>query len=271
MAHHTANALFPKEGIAPTRLVIPEHSKIALFLFALNQPPQTYPHFAAWLTEPEWQSALLSADKSPAPRVKKALSRAMLRFALSEITGVAPRDFQFAYDGQRPILTPSFGILADFNLSHSGDFMLVGAIVAPNPFFRIGVDIELLSLSRNVEKLRARELTASENQTLDLLPTPQRKARFLTYWALKEAFAKAHGAGFSKLGGFKTIEMDVPLPSDAGDFSPASLSLSGKEPFARALPAGEHPRDWRFFLPRFPPDTPQTMIAAVGVRGFGKK
>jgi 4'-phosphopantetheinyl transferase len=82
-----------------------------------------------------------------------------------------------------------------FNLSHSGDWVLLGVSLASE----LGVDIQLHRPLRytNVEKLSRRFFAHAEWEALMSLPDAERLSGFYRLWVLKEAFVKAQGYGLS--------------------------------------------------------------------------
>ncbi|MEG2418094.1 MAG: 4'-phosphopantetheinyl transferase superfamily protein [Eubacterium sp.] len=112
----------------------------------------------------------------------------LLNQALEE-AGIDPRDVAFqASDGQKPVLKghPDF----HFNLSHSGDYAILG--VADTP---IGVDIEKMT---DIPRALARHyFHKGEIAFLNGLSEEAFIPNFYRLWTLKESFMKATGLGFS--------------------------------------------------------------------------
>lgn len=82
-----------------------------------------------------------------------------------------------------------------FNLSHSGDWILLGVSLASE----LGVDIQLHRPLRytTVEKLSRRFFAHAEWEALMRMPEAERLSGFYRLWVLKEAFVKAQGYGLS--------------------------------------------------------------------------
>ncbi len=87
----------------------------------------------------------------------------------------------------------------NFNLSHSGEFALVGVC----RFGRLGVDIELERPDFANGEIAERFFSHGEVRDLNTLPPDQRVPAFFRCWTRKEAFVKARGEGLSlPLNGF---------------------------------------------------------------------
>ena len=82
-----------------------------------------------------------------------------------------------------------------FNLSHSGDWVVLGVSLGGS----LGVDIQIHRSLRyaTVEKLSKRFFAPEEFESLMRLPSDERLAAFYKLWVLKEAVVKAHGQGLS--------------------------------------------------------------------------
>jgi 4'-phosphopantetheinyl transferase len=78
-----------------------------------------------------------------------------------------------------------------FNLSHSGDFMLVGV----GRDREIGIDIEKVRAERAGEEIARRFFSTQEVEELSRLPAELRAEGFFLCWTRKEAYVKALGEG----------------------------------------------------------------------------
>jgi phosphopantetheine--protein transferase-like protein len=113
-----------------------------------------------------------------------------------------------------------------FNLSHSGDWILLGVSLARE----LGVDIQLHRSLRytSVEKLSRRFFAHAEWEALMSMPEDERLSGFYRLWVLKEAFVKAQGCGLSS--GLKrfVVSLDGRLLSSesGGDWLIGVLPLS---------------------------------------------
>lgn len=121
------------------------------------------------------------------------LAHALVRHALSAcVPGVAPSAWAFVANryGRPELAPPDFGLR--FNLSHTDG--LVACVVTRGA--DCGIDVELVR-PRGPALLGGHVLAPAERAELAGLPDPERARRFIDYWTLKEAYAKARGFGMS--------------------------------------------------------------------------
>jgi 4'-phosphopantetheinyl transferase len=173
--------------------------------------------------------ALLSADeqaratryRQPDDVARFVTGRGALRRILGELTGQDARALVFVEDDQRkPALRDHPSV--HFNLSHSGDAVLIAVGAAP-----LGVDIEAMrDLDRHA--LAAMNFHPDEVAAMDAQGDPL--AAFFQFWAHKEAFLKATGIGLTD----QLTAISIPL--DGGIVS-APQSLSPDAWYARPLDA----------------------------------
>ncbi|MCL2297110.1 MAG: 4'-phosphopantetheinyl transferase superfamily protein [Proteobacteria bacterium] len=237
--NHTGNAPFSEIAQPPQRLPV-AFAGVSLWSATLAQPEAVIAHWQTWLAPEERQRA--ERVTRPSLRYRaiavRALLRGLLAQALEQEQAVSPASLHFQTDAHgRPSLATPFanGAIRDFNLSHSGDQLLIGILhhTAPPSWQRIGVDLESLQRSRDTARLAQRVLCARELRSLEGLDHEEHQRRFLHYWVLKEAFSKAIGAGFAL--GFDAMDFDID---------------SASPPRALALPTPHRPGDWTLqFLP----------------------
>jgi 4'-phosphopantetheinyl transferase len=229
---HTGNAPFSEITQPPQRLPV-EIPGVSLWWATLAQPEPVIAQWLSWLAPEEKQRTERMAR--PSLRYRAVAVRALLRGLLARELNISPAVLRFQTGAHgRPQLAAPFaeGAVRDFNLSHSGDALLIGILHSSHSWQRIGVDLESLQRSRDITRLIHRVLSAREISTLTNLDHEERQHRFLHYWVLKEAFSKAVGAGFSL--GFEAMDFDM-------DSTP---------PYAHALPEPHRPDDWALqFLP----------------------
>jgi 4'-phosphopantetheinyl transferase len=121
-----------------------------------------------------------------------ALARSLLRIVLGRYLAIAPERVTLAYtEAGKPKLSPASTL--EFNLSHSGDRILIG-VCRDHP---IGVDIERIDPNRPVLELAERAFSAADYAALRATPEPRRCEAFYRMWVRHEARLKAHGTGFS--------------------------------------------------------------------------
>lgn len=79
-----------------------------------------------------------------------------------------------------------------FNLSHSGDYMvLIFSTV------EVGIDIEYVDRDTKIDKMARRFFHPVEYETLLSLDVRNKKKHFFVLWTIKEAFLKGLGTGLS--------------------------------------------------------------------------
>jgi len=96
-----------------------------------------------------------------------------------------------------------------FNLSHSGDYVLIA-------FARhrdIGIDVEVAQHKINIAELADHLFAPRELTTFGLLPLSEQSNEFIRCWCRKEAFVKALGLGLSiPLPAFELLATDPMSP-----------------------------------------------------------
>ncbi len=121
------------------------------------------------------------------------------RGALREILGVylnrAAKSVLFCYGphGKPALAQDPGGNTIHFNMSHSHGV----ALYAVTRGREIGIDLEFIRESLEVEQLAERFFSQREIATLRGLPVSLRKHAFFLCWTRKEAYIKARGEGLS--------------------------------------------------------------------------
>lgn len=146
---------------------------------------------------------LLSPDEAgratrfrfPLDRDRFIIARAVLRILLGLYTDVSPVHLRFSYG---PYGKPSLaGALPHgpvrFNLSHSRGL----ALYAVTRDREVGVDLEMIRADFGWRTVAGRLLSSGEIASISALPPEEQVQMFFTYWARKEALAKALGGGLA--------------------------------------------------------------------------
>lgn len=190
------------------------------------------------------------ADGGSQFRSRRALmARICLRRILGRCSGRDPRSLTLGRDagGKPRLLERGDPEQINFNVSHSGDLMLVAILVnAP-----IGVDIEALRTIDNMLSIAGYYFSDAELQEL-LSVSPQDRCRaFYAGWTRKEAFVKATGEGMGR--DFRSFDVTL---------SPAAVPQIKA---IRSATSTEDPHAWQVFAFEPCPD----YVAAVVTRGEG--
>lgn len=219
---------------------------VHVWRFSLDDPP--YPDLLL--------SAHLSADeRSRAARFvferdrrRFASGRGVLRAVLGAYLGCEPSALCFAYGTEgKPELAARHeeDHRLAFNVSHSQAWALVGVTNAGS----IGVDLEAVRNTIDVEEIALQNFSSGENDALFSLPEHERRDAFFRAWASKEAYVKALGSGLS-------MSLDRFEVSLATGIQTALLSIEGSI---------EATLNWTLWGFRPHPDA----WGAVAVRGRG--
>jgi 4'-phosphopantetheinyl transferase len=138
--------------------------------------------FAGWLgpSEAERLTRFVRAGR----RRQFVAGRALLRRSLGQLLGMAPADVRLVErPGNAPLLDLPGCAEVGFSLSHSGDW--VGCAVSATS--RLGLDVELVDASRNIDELAAQAFTAEQQAWLAGRPTSDRLQDFYRLWSATEA------------------------------------------------------------------------------------
>lgn len=95
-------------------------------------------------------------------------------------------------DSGKPFLDPAVWA-GSFNLSHSGDYLLLGIAETVT----LGVDIECCTKPRDLDGIAAMIMHPDELAHFQQLPLPARTDYFFRVWVAKESLVKMLGTGIS--------------------------------------------------------------------------
>lgn len=119
-------------------------------------------------------------------------ARHALRRILGSCTGRDPATLAFALgEFGKPRLADDDAL--EFNLSHSAD----ACLVAVSRSQAVGVDVERVSIVRDIDALARRHYTVREQEQLRAAGRDGRRQAFLAGWTRKEACMKSLGVGLS--------------------------------------------------------------------------
>jgi 4'-phosphopantetheinyl transferase len=127
-------------------------------------------------------------------RKRFVTGRGLLRTLLGHISGLPADQLQFEYDEfGKPNLVAGQGLPLQFNLSHSGELVLI-AIAAGRA---LGIDVEKIRTDFAADELAAHFFSVNERKILVSLAGQMQYEAFFACWTRKEAYLKARGVGLS--------------------------------------------------------------------------
>jgi len=146
-----------------------------------------------FLSSEEWERA--DRFRSEHDRARFLLGRIVARSVLGHCLQRPARDIQLSLDHSgRPVVSSPAETLLNFNLSHSGDYVLL-ALARDR---RVGVDVEQVRDAKDLNEIAARFFSKAEYSRLQTIPERLRTESFYRCWTLKEAYLKARGEGFRR-------------------------------------------------------------------------
>jgi 4'-phosphopantetheinyl transferase len=174
--------------------------------------------FSATLTPDEKERAKKS--KFEKHRNRYIAGRGALRAILGQYLDARAADLRFDYlTNGKPAFAQDFaGAGIHFNLAHTEDLALI-AVTRIGP---IGVDVECVRPTKNVDELVARFFSQRENELFQKVPNDQKPVAFFNLWTPKEAMLKATGEGITR--SLSLVEVSF-LPGEPAKL----LAISGDE------------------------------------------
>src|SRR5882757_3645072 len=171
--------------------VLPE-DEVHVWRTTLDMVPSGFETLRQILSSDERERASrfhLAADQR-----RGVIGRGYLRLLLGRILDLPANKLQFEYDEfGKPSLIPDQGLPLQFNVSHSGDLVLIAITIGR----AVGVDVEKIRTDLDLDGIAARFFSASEYRILASLAGPGRYHAFFACWTRKEAYLKARGVGLS--------------------------------------------------------------------------
>ena len=170
-------------------VVLSKSHTVHLWLADLPRLKNKISCYEQLLSVEEWRRATKFIQKSD--QEKFILSKSVTRIILSRYLNCAPEKVNFKLgEHEKPYI---LGGLLQFNISHSGDYFLLG-VTLTNP---IGVDIEFEKNNLDFLSLAKRFFSTSEYDAISTVLADEQKSAFYRCWTRKEAFVKATGLGLS--------------------------------------------------------------------------
>lgn len=180
-------AVFVDWPLGPDR---PQLSADEIHVWWAKLPAQAAPQDWAVLQSDERQRA--QNARSKVFQNHFVASRGVLRILLGRYLGCPPQAVQLASSPhQKPYLAPSHCSGLEFNISHTGQELLLAFAWQRS----VGVDIERAERLCNWEEFARVAFSEQEIRALRALPEAARAAAALAVWVRKEAYSKARGTG----------------------------------------------------------------------------
>ena len=130
-------------------------------------------------------SFIISKDKQ-----RYIASHTLLRILLSRYIGIHHTKINFSKNTYgKPFISDS---TMEFNLSHTKQKLVIAI-----SNYEIGIDIEYLSESFDLNDFLDTALSNNEKEYIKALPETQQKRQFYSFWTKKEAFLKSIGTGLT--------------------------------------------------------------------------
>lgn len=161
-------------------------------------------------------------------KLRAIVSRAALRLVLSKYSSILPKNwiFETTQYGKPYLCCEQYNLVGlDFNVSHSGDWLLIGVVKAQNarPVL-FGVDIERSRPKTDIYPILNHYFSPQETSALlSLKAESSQRQRFFDLWALKESYIKATGLGLAQ--SLKSFAFDL-AAFDLVQDSHVNLSVS---------------------------------------------
>lgn len=176
----------------PPQKIIPGENELHLWRISLNVSFSTQQQLKNTLSPDEH----LRADRLLDP--KKAgefvVARGCLRQILGKYLNIPATELGFNYGSEgKPALHDDFNSALSFNLSHSGEWALLGVTSGTE----VGVDLEKIDSQIDWLEIATRYFEPAEKIRLKSLSEQRQRRGFYRLWTYKEASLKRFGFGFS--------------------------------------------------------------------------
>ncbi len=181
-------------GLPPADLELSSND-VHVWRASLKQPAAKAQQLFQTLSEDE----RIRADRFYFERDRKhfIVGRGLLRTILGRYLAIEPKQLQFCYNhrGKPTVDVTETNSTLQFNLSHSHELVLY-AVTCDR---LIGIDLEYMRPTSDVEKLAERFFSPHEYAVIRSLPPSQKQEAFFNGWTCKEAYLKAIGEGLAQL------------------------------------------------------------------------
>ena len=188
---------------------VPELSptEIHIWEFPLTSSDSEFDTLAAMLSEDERARAARFHFEKDSRRF--TVARASVRSILGAYVGSTARDLHFDYSRHGKPSLAKAPTDTRFSLSHSGDLAMLAVALGRD----VGVDLEVIRMDVETERLAERYFSEQERKSLRALPKEGRIQAFFRCWTCKEAFVKAQGLGLSRSLASFDVEVNPGQPT----------------------------------------------------------
>lgn len=206
----------PNWILAPQELILPD-AAVHLWLAKLDVAESYRHQLAASLSTDEIQRAEKFVFEQH--REHFVVGRGILRHLLGRYTGLAASAIRFNYNsfGKPSVRATPGQATLHFNVSHANGM----GLFAFSRTSEIGVDIEFMNESVDIEQTGALVFSPHELSLIQALPPALRRSKFFQFWSRKEALIKAVGQGLSlplrQIDISQAPEKAVVLPDSGGN------------------------------------------------------
>lgn len=140
------------------------------------------------------ESARAARFRFARDRVRFVAAHGIVRDILAGYLGIAPASLEFSVNEYgKPALTGSSTDALRFNLSHSGDLVVIAISLRRE----VGIDVERYAPERSDRAVAENYFSTAEVAGLRAVPERLRARAFFNCWTRKEAYIKARGMGLS--------------------------------------------------------------------------
>lgn len=122
-------------------------------------------------------------------KIQSLTSYLLLRYAFKQIN-IDINDYVFSYENNKPFIKE---LDYYFNITHSNN--IVAVVICDK---EVGIDCEMVDVTRNLELLKTYLFTSKENSEYILLSDIDKYDYFYQKWVMKEAYFKMIGLGLTK-------------------------------------------------------------------------
>jgi 4'-phosphopantetheinyl transferase len=187
-------------------------------MFATNKLEGVQIHFAGLEEAPRWLPLLTSEEKMQTEKIVNPkvlagfiVSRGLRRQVLSTLLCEKPERVQFTSgEGGKPHLVMPGA--PDFNLSHSGEFVVMAVADSGH----VGIDLEVLREVRDMGGIATRFFHPDEAAAWENLGPAARLDGFFVLWSAREAAMKCAGLGLARGLSITRIDAGILQEKEAG-------------------------------------------------------